>query len=589
VPDPARCVFTFALGGGQLAAGELDSMLGIERAQRLAVAEQADPRQRREHQEDRQNDSRGAPHGLHSSRAPALVQRCPRLFRPTPYPVDRRNAASVLSRSDAMATHRDQRSVSLMTAVLTAALVTPGTRARCDEDLTRDAALALSRAVTFFRHRVSAEGGYLWRYSEDLRFREGEGAADASVVWVQPPGTPAVGSACLGAYRASGERLHLDAARDAARVLVRGQLRSGGWTYRIELDPERRKRIAYLVDPPQKKQRNVSTLDDDTTQSALRFLIEVDEALEAAGASDAEIHAAVRYGLDMLLAAQHPSGGFPQGFEGPADASRAARKASYPEEWPRSPPRDHDYWHFATLNDDLVPDLLATLFDAERAYREPRFREAAKRLGDFLILAQMPEPQPGWAQQYDFEMRPVWARKFEPPSISGGEGQGAMRALIRLARETGDKKYLEPVPRALAYYRRSLLPDGRLARFYELRTNRPLYFTRQYELTYRDDDLPTHYSFVVASKLDEIEHEYERVKNGPPEKDVARAPSVASLAKAARRAIDSLDDKGRWVEDGTLRSEKSVKRVIDCRTFIRNVEALSRYLEAARAGGSGGR
>ena len=51
------------------------------------------------------------------------------------------------------------------------------------------------------------------------------------------------------------------------------------------------------------------------------------------------------------------------------------------------------------------------------------------------------------------------------------------------------------MPPALAYLKKSLLPDGRLARFYELKTNKPLYFTKTYELTYDDSDMPTHYSF----------------------------------------------------------------------------------------------
>jgi len=49
---------------------------------------------------------------------------------------------------------------------------------------------AMHKAVGFFREEVSAEGGYLWRYSADLARREGEGKAHASTVWVQPPGTP---------------------------------------------------------------------------------------------------------------------------------------------------------------------------------------------------------------------------------------------------------------------------------------------------------------------------------------------------------------------------------------------------------------
>ncbi len=447
-----------------------------------------------------------------------------------------------------------------------------------------EAAAALRRAVAFFRTEVATEGGYLWRYSEDLQLREGEGVVKGRTAWVQPPGTPSVGGAFLDAYEATGDRFHLDAAREAGGALLRGQLRSGGWTYRIEFDPAARARYAYRTDPEKDRQRNWSTLDDDTTQAALRFMMRLDRALDF---KDAAIRESARAGLEALLKAQAPNGGFPQGFEGPA-ADHPVRKASYPESWPRSMPRNHDYWVFYTLNDNLIPDVLDTLFLAERVYGERRFREAAERAGSFLLLAQMPDPQPGWAQQYDFDMHPVWARKFEPPSITGGESQGAMETLLRLARDTGDRKYLEPLPRALDYYRRSLLPDGRLARFYELRSNRPLYFTRAYELTYSDADVPTHYAFKVGSRLDRIAAEYGRLKDADLKalaaEDKDEIPTLTKgLVAQARAAAAALDARGRWVEEGSLKYHKAPPgRIIDCATFARHAGALSRYLAALK-------
>ncbi|MDG1896446.1 MAG: hypothetical protein P8J37_16205 [Fuerstiella sp.] len=46
--------------------------------------------------------------------------------------------------------------------------------------------------------------------------------------------------------------------------------------------------------------------------------------------------------------------------------------------------------------------------------------------------------------------------------------------MLRISSVTNDRRYLEPVPPALAYLQRSVLTDGRLARYYELRTNRPI-------------------------------------------------------------------------------------------------------------------
>ena len=66
--------------------------------------------------------------------------------------------------------------------------------AAADEISLRDqAADALGRACRFFRNEISVQGGYLWRYSDDLSRREGEGKASVSTAWVQPPGTPTVG------------------------------------------------------------------------------------------------------------------------------------------------------------------------------------------------------------------------------------------------------------------------------------------------------------------------------------------------------------------------------------------------------------
>jgi PelA/Pel-15E family pectate lyase len=454
-----------------------------------------------------------------------------------------------------------------------------------DAELRRQAAHALRQATDFFRTQVTTEGGYLWRYSEDLARREGEGEASASTVWVQPPGTPSVGMALLDAYHATADADYLQAARQAGQCLVRGQLRSGGWTYRIEFDPQQRTRYAYRVDPPRKdaRQRNTSTLDDDTTQAALRLLMRLDKALDF---HDKQIHEAAQFGLSSLLEVQYPNGAWPQGFDAPPDAKAfPVKKAGYPDSWPRVFPGG-DYWRHYTLNDNVLRDAIDVMFEAARTYSDEKYRASARRAGDFILLAQMPEPQPAWAQQYDAEMHPAWARKFEPPAICGGESQGVLRTLLQLYRETGERKYLEPVPRAVAYLRRSQLRDGSLARFYELKTNKPLYFTRTYELTYSDADTPTHYAFKVGSDLDAIEQAYRQLLKLDPRQlqpSPAKGPGKASKRQIeqVKSVIAALDGKGRWVEEGRLKyhgPNDPTQRVIDCQTFIRNVRILSAYL-----------
>ena len=163
-----------------------------------------------------------------------------------------------------------------------------------------------------------------------------------------------------------------------------------------------------------------------------------------------------------------------------------------------------------------------------------------------------------------------------------------MRSLLQLYRETGDKKYLKPLPRAIEYLKRSRLSDGRLARFYELQTNRPLYFTTRYEITYRDDDMPTHYCFKANHDLDAFEREYERVCRHDPKK-LSSSPRLKvsdQLREDVRRVLAALDEQGRWVDTTGLRyhgPSDPTRRVIDSATFCRNVRTLSRYLAAVKS------
>ncbi len=311
----------------------------------------------------------------------------------------------------------------------------------------------------------------------------------------------------------------------------------------------------------------------------------LDQALDF---RDPRIHEAVQFALQRLLAAQYPNGAWPQGFAEPPDPRKyPVKKAEYPPSWSRIPERQ-PYHTFYTLNDNVLADMIEVMFEAARIYHDDRFHQAACQGADFLLLAQMPEPQPAWAQQYDFQMHPAWARKFEPPAITGGESQAVLRTLLAVYRHTGNKKYLEPIPRAIAYLRRSQLADGQLARFYELKTNRPLYFTRQYQLTYDDSDLPTHYAFKVPNTLDRIEVEYRRLAATDPSRLIPPAPKrpgppSARLVQQVQAVLAAQDAQGRWVEEGRLRyhgKSDPTRRIIDCQTFIRNVLILSHYLAA---------
>ena len=448
----------------------------------------------------------------------------------------------------------------------------------CRSDLPADDEVraGLSRATGFFR-TLAVRGGHVWKVSENLAIRKGEEVCGPTQVWVQPPGTPSVGQAFLDAYQAGKAEADWNSALDAGDALAWGQSPSGGWPYSVDFNPDQGKYHHRGLGAAAKgKRRDDSVLDDNNTQGVLRFLLNLSEAGEDRQDPRLDrVRTALETGLDALLGAQRPNGAWPQRFgpgftdpEIPADL-----RATPPAEWPRV--RDvKDYHVFHTLNDQLHRDCLLLLLEAHRALGRPELREAALRAGEFLLRAQLPEPQPGWAQQYNFRMEPAWARKFEPPAMSSSESKGAIQALLDLYLATGEERFLAPLPSALAWLERSQIRPGVWARFYELGTNRPLYFTREYALTFADTDLPTHYSFQGDYGIPGLVKEVERLRREGREAELRRRENKArtrkELAASARKALDELDAQGRWVKDGWIESER----------FIDGVNALTAYLRA---------
>ena len=454
----------------------------------------------------------------------------------------------------------------------------------------------LRKAAEFYVTKVANQGGYHAMYSEDLSYgRSGKGGAGPTQVSATGASTPAVGLAFLEAWEATGDRYYLEAARLAAGAMVKGQMCSGGWDYTTELDPAKRKDYCYRIDvdcsdPASDTQRNMTNLDNNTTQGVLRMLMRVDRALNF---GDKDIHEAVLYALDGLIRAQYPNGAWPQRYEKLPDPNLfSVKPASYPEAWSRRWPGYIFYAHY-TFNDDCIVNMIDVMLEAAGIYKEPRYKASAEKAGDFIILAQMPEPQPAWAQQYDAQMHPAWARSCEPPAVTGRESLSTMRGLILLYRETGKKKYLEPIPRALDYLKRSSwLRGGRpvMARFYELKTNRPLYITKGtriygprsaghiskktglpfdgYEVSYSDKSVINHYSLVTSAEpLERIGAEYRRLLTADPatlrRSDKLRGltpglylptppRSVAQLSDKVRALMVSLDGRGAWVQQGNI-------------------------------------
>lgn len=446
---------------------------------------------------------------------------------------------------------------------------------------------AMLEAAAFFRNELAVEGSYVWFYNAlNLDERRGEGITNLSQGWAEPPGTPAVGLAYLAAFKATGHSFFLDAAKETATSLIRTQLESGGWQGLMELDEVARKAWCYQVDKEAgrpdcdaiegNRLKDASSLDDNQTQSPLTFLMHLDHELAGGMTS---LREAVNHGLSTLLEAQYPNGAWPfrLDFRVPEQVANAKSRARYPADWPRTfvQPEGEVY----VINDHLMRDMIRLFLLAYDVYGEPAFLNAAMRGGDFLLAAQMPEPQPGWAQTYNADIEPIWGRPFEPPSIASNETAGSIHALLELYTTTSEERYLDGVEPAVRWLKRSRLSDEEWARFYELGSNQPLYVDADYTVTYSDADLPDHYrfrgSFGITRLLKRLDDGVRSAhsKTGP----VPKEPKVISI-------IDALDHAGRWTTKDAIESGVFVKRMVALAGFVadRKRKKLPNFLGPVR-------
>jgi len=425
------------------------------------------------------------------------------------------------------------------------------------DPLAENTRAALKKATAYFRS-ISTNGGYCGIYSLDLKKRYGESLyekAKSTEIWIQPPGTPSVGQAFLRAYHATGDSYFLDAARAAGRALAWGQSTCGGWDHRANvshLKPESER--------PQRKKK-YGAFDDNITQGALTFLIHLDEVLDEPWLDDA-----VALALQFMLDSQFENGAWPQWF-----------------------PLRGGYHNHYTYNDSAINDCIRVMFFAHQIYHRDKYLRSARRGGDFILASQQPAPQAGWAQQYAHDLKPAWARTFEPPGVCSAVTAHNIHTLVDLYLYTKDEKYLKAIPSAVAWLEKSRLQPGKnlWARLYEVGTNKPIYGDRK-------DGNKIHYDYDKISEFEKTHYGwrgnygsaaiayYQRLKNLGLEKflagrDVTLTPEqkkarARQLAPRIQSLIDRLDNRGRWIANNTIRSA----------TFVANANQLCQYLELAK-------
>ncbi len=256
-------------------------------------------------------------------------------------------------------------------------------------------------------------------------------------------------------------------ARRIAEAVSRYQRPSGGWPKDLDMT-----RVPADASPPE---RPDATIDNGATTTQIRLLARVSAAPATPAAAARGFEDAATRGIDYLLQAQYPNGGWPQFY-----------------------PLRRDYSRHITFNDDAMINVM-TLLD-EIAHGAPGFAfagearkeraAAAVARGIAVLLASqitVGGTLTAWCAQHDeVTLEPRPARSYEPVALSASESVGIVRFLMR---QPASPAIVRAVDAAAAWLRRVRLPDGRWARFYELETNRPVFSGRDGVIRYRIEEI----------------------------------------------------------------------------------------------------
>jgi PelA/Pel-15E family pectate lyase len=269
-------------------------------------------------------------------------------------------------------------------------------------------------------------------------------------------------------------------ARKVADSVLQYQSTHGAWPKNTDLTKPATPQVRAEI----QNSGSADTIDNGATTMPMRFL-----ALMATATGDARYRESFERGLDYLLKAQYPNGGWPQFF-----------------------PLREGYYSHVTFNDDAMVNVLTLLREASAAQppytfvspaRQVQASAAVARGVGVILKTQLKQDGKlaGWCAQYDEKtLAPAWARKYEPPSLSGNESVGLTRLLMEIEKPApeisaaieGSVVWLSSVSIPGLRYEdftgadgkrdRRVVPDAsapRLwARFYELGTNRPIFLGR---------------------------------------------------------------------------------------------------------------
>jgi PelA/Pel-15E family pectate lyase len=225
------------------------------------------------------------------------------------------------------------------------------------------------------------------------------------------------------------------------------------------------------------------TFDNDSTTTELHFLAKV---LSAQQSRDKTLEASFLKGIDYILSAQYPNGGWPQVF-----------------------PLQGGYHDAVTFNDGVMQHLVEFLRQVSEgrmsfAFVPQDVRERAgaawKRGLDCILKCQVKAGgvPTVWCQQYDpLTLEPCPARNYEMPALCASESASLVIALMNLPEP--DAATIRAVGDAARWFESSGIkgkefvpgPDGRVlrdctdtkpiwARFYSITSGKPVFGDRDH-------------------------------------------------------------------------------------------------------------